>query len=321
MESPSRCEAWNGPSRRFVYHLTEQNERSQVSSVEDVMKTFAGALQGDGTMSIRLAERIMSERWQAETRAPAANQSSNGTPLNLVFLTQRHRRFGLGPVLLLHLVPFPGLRGMDEIQHVLRDQAQFLVVIRGFTTAVASPQVGAGCGIGQRRHILRAAAQRIPQQACLDGCFKVLFARVHAARRQSPPWDTNFVRRRQLTLLQLLRRQAAAELPQFLGLHVAGGSGDDVASGSISRRWFFTQSWRVRSWPSLVGLWSACSGWQRAAFVAVTNSQSNNSSHGPFTPLLEIPFDLLERADALALEMALARDGIHRRSGETVLNL
>ena len=55
--------------------------------------------------------------------------------------------------------------------------------------------------------------------------------------------------------------------------------------------------------------------------MAVTNSQSNSSSHALFTPLLEIPFDLLERADALALEMALARDGIHRRCGETVLNL
>lgn len=66
------CEAWNGSSRQFAYHITEQEGRSKVSSVEDVMQTFAGALQADGTMSIRLAERIMSERWQAEARAPAA---------------------------------------------------------------------------------------------------------------------------------------------------------------------------------------------------------------------------------------------------------
>jgi len=77
----------------------------------------------------------------------------------------------------------------------------------------------------------------------------------------------------------------------------------------------------VRSWPSLVGLWSACLGWHRAAFVAVTNSPSNSSSHSLFTPPLETAFDLLERAHALALEMPFPRDGIHRRSGETVLNL
>jgi hypothetical protein len=62
-------------------------------------------------------------------------------------------------------------------------------------------------------------------------------------------------------------------------------------------------------------------GWHRAAFVAVTSSQSNNSSHGLFTPLLEAAFDLLECAHALALEMSLARDGIYRRSGKPVLNL
>jgi len=55
--------------------------------------------------------------------------------------------------------------------------------------------------------------------------------------------------------------------------------------------------------------------------VAVTNSQSNSSSHGLFTPLLETALYLLERAHAFALEKALARDGIHRRCGETVLNL
>jgi len=60
---------------------------------------------------------------------------------------------------------------------------------------------------------------------------------------------------------------------------------------------------------------------QRAAFVAVTNSQSKSSSHGFLTPLLETAFDLLERVYPLALQMPLARDGIHRRSGETVLNL
>lgn len=59
------CDAWNGPSREFVYHITEKSGRSQVSPMVDVMKTFAGSLQNDGTMSIRLAERIMSERWQA----------------------------------------------------------------------------------------------------------------------------------------------------------------------------------------------------------------------------------------------------------------
>jgi hypothetical protein len=62
-------------------------------------------------------------------------------------------------------------------------------------------------------------------------------------------------------------------------------------------------------------------GWHRAAFVAVTNSQSNSSSHGLCTPLLEATFNLLERAYALALEMSLARDGIHRLSGKPVLNL
>ena len=60
------CEAWNGASRSFVYHITESNGQSKVKSVEDVMQTFSGALQSDGTLSIRLAERIMSERWQAE---------------------------------------------------------------------------------------------------------------------------------------------------------------------------------------------------------------------------------------------------------------
>jgi energy-coupling factor transporter ATP-binding protein EcfA2 len=59
------CEAWNGPSRNFVYHITEANGRSNVSPVTAVMATFGGTLQTDGTMSIRLAERIMSERWQA----------------------------------------------------------------------------------------------------------------------------------------------------------------------------------------------------------------------------------------------------------------
>jgi hypothetical protein len=62
-------------------------------------------------------------------------------------------------------------------------------------------------------------------------------------------------------------------------------------------------------------------GGHKAAFVAVTNSQSNSSSHGIFTPLLETAFDLLERAYALALEMALALYGIHRRRGEAMLNL
>jgi hypothetical protein len=39
------------------------------------------------------------------------------------------------------------------------------------------------------------------------------------------------------------------------------------------------------------------------------------------TPLLETSFDLLERANALGLEMALTRDGIHRLGRETMLNL
>ena len=55
--------------------------------------------------------------------------------------------------------------------------------------------------------------------------------------------------------------------------------------------------------------------------MAVTNYQSNNSSHSLFTPLLEAAFDLLERAYAVALQMSLARDGIHRPSGKPVLNL
>ena len=59
-------DAWNGPSREFVYHVTEKDGRSQVQSVADVMKTFAGSLQSDDSMTVRLAERIMSERWQAE---------------------------------------------------------------------------------------------------------------------------------------------------------------------------------------------------------------------------------------------------------------
>jgi hypothetical protein len=67
------CEGWNGASRDCIYHITEKNGRSQISPVVDVMKTFAGALQSDGSMSIRLAERIMSERWQSEVVAvPAA---------------------------------------------------------------------------------------------------------------------------------------------------------------------------------------------------------------------------------------------------------
>jgi len=69
----------------------------------------------------------------------------------------------------------------------------------------------------------------------------------------------------------------------------------------------------------VVGLWSACWGWHKAAFVAVTNSQSNNSSHGLFTPLLEAAFDLQECAHALALDRT--RDGIQRPSGKPVLNL
>jgi len=48
---------------------------------------------------------------------------------------------------------------------------------------------------------------------------------------------------------------------------------------------------------------------------------TNSSSHGLVTPLLEAAFNLLERAHALTLEMSLASDGIHRRSGEPVLNL
>jgi len=60
------CEAWNGPSRAYIYHVTEHGGESQVASVEAVMRTFAGTLRGDGTMSIRLAERIMSERWQPD---------------------------------------------------------------------------------------------------------------------------------------------------------------------------------------------------------------------------------------------------------------
>jgi len=55
--------------------------------------------------------------------------------------------------------------------------------------------------------------------------------------------------------------------------------------------------------------------------VAVTTSQSNSSSHGRFTPLLETAFDLLEGSHPLALEVPLAGDGIHWRRGETVLNL
>jgi putative AbiEii toxin of type IV toxin-antitoxin system/AAA ATPase-like protein len=58
------CEAWNGVSRGFVFHVTEQGGQSTVASVEAVMHTFGGALASDGSMSIRLAERIMSERWQ-----------------------------------------------------------------------------------------------------------------------------------------------------------------------------------------------------------------------------------------------------------------
>ena len=42
------------------------------------------------------------------------------------------------------------------------------------------------------------------------------------------------------------------------------------------------------------------------------NSQSKNSTHRLFTPLLQVPFDLLERADALAVKMAPTADGIDR---------
>ena len=70
-----------------------------------------------------------------------------------------------------------------------------------------------------------------------------------------------------------------------------------------------------------MGLCSAFFGWHSAAFVAVTNSQLNNSSHARFTASLDVAFDLLERAYTLALEMALARSTIHRRCRETVLNL
>ena len=62
-------------------------------------------------------------------------------------------------------------------------------------------------------------------------------------------------------------------------------------------------------------------GLAQAAFVAVTNSQSNSSSHALFTASLEAAFDFLQRAHTLAFEMALARDGIHRRRRETMLNL
>ncbi len=55
--------------------------------------------------------------------------------------------------------------------------------------------------------------------------------------------------------------------------------------------------------------------------MAVTNSQSNRSSHALLTAPPETALDLVEGAHAFALQMTLARDGIDRRSREAVLNL
>ena len=53
----------------------------------------------------------------------------------------------------------------------------------------------------------------------------------------------------------------------------------------------------------------------------MTNSQSNSSSHARCTASLKVTFDLLQCVDTLALQVAFASDTIHRRGGETVLNL
>src|SRR5690606_24646221 len=96
-------------------------------------------------------------------------------------------------VVLLELLPFLGLRGEDEVQHVARQQAERAVVVLGLALAVTA---GRGLAVRRRtfpdrRRVARAGVGAILEQPALDrlleGALGDLGAHVASSRTSILP--------------------------------------------------------------------------------------------------------------------------------------
>ena len=177
---------WILEFRREQGQPVQEDRRVQALFV--LRAVFELADDGELVAEIKFLRRIIEPGRRFEIRQPEfaavrldalAQDVERAVFVNLRGQALQQHRLGIGRVLGSHLLPLLGLRGVDEIQHVLRDQAEFPVIVGGFTPAEAPRQISARGSIGQRRHLLRPAAQRIPQQARLNARFKVLLGRVH----------------------------------------------------------------------------------------------------------------------------------------------